>query len=198
MQRAPLFPLSSSSIRGLSLFLFDRVTLIELVGRQTCGEFGKNWTEGGMRAGAASAQKRPPLGKSERELFPAGVTPRETIFGHLLPSVANARATYLPEGYLRLRLRYQLVASSDPSSLRYGSQAGLCLNSAADFAAMADIDNQEQQAIVAGQLETDHRERLKKMRCFQPVVPIRFSISAKTSRRETGRLIFIVSPSCTW
>ena len=198
MSARPAYPLSSSSIRGLSLFLFDRVTLIELVGRQTCGEFGKNWTEGGMRAGAASAQKRPPLGKSERELFPAGVTPRETILWHLLPSVANARATYLPEGYLRLRLRYQLVASSDPSSLRYGSQAGLCLNSAADFAAMADIDNQEQQAIVAGQLETDHRERLKKMRCFQPLVPIRFSISAKTSRRETGRLIFTVSPSCTW
>jgi hypothetical protein len=86
-------------------------------------------------------------------LFSVVVTPRETIFWHLLPSVANARATYLPEGYLRLRLRYQLVASSDPSSLRsgspsLGSQARLCLNSAADFAAMADIDNQDQQAIV--------------------------------------------------
>ncbi len=33
-QRAPLIPLSSSSIRGLSLFPFERVTLIELVGRQ--------------------------------------------------------------------------------------------------------------------------------------------------------------------
>jgi len=31
----PAYPLSSSSIRGLSLFLFDRVTLSELVGRQT-------------------------------------------------------------------------------------------------------------------------------------------------------------------
>ena len=75
------------------------------------------------------------------------------ILFHLLPPVANARATYLPEGYLRLRLRYQLVASSDPSSLCYGSpslggQTRLWLNSAVDFAAMADIDNQDQQAIV--------------------------------------------------
>jgi hypothetical protein len=31
---------------------------------------------------------------------------------------------------------------------------------------MADIDNQDQQAIVAGQLETDHRERLKKSAAF--------------------------------
>ena len=95
------------------------------------------------------------MGKSERELFPAGVTPRETIFCHLLSSVADDRATYLLEGYFRLRLRYQLVASSDPSSLRYGSpslgwQTRPCLNSAVDFAAMADIDNQDQQAIVAG------------------------------------------------
>ena len=50
-----------------------------------------------------------------------------------------ARATYLPEDYLRLRLRcqliakatylakprYQLVASSDPSSLRFGSRTRL-------------------------------------------------------------------------
>ena len=32
-ERCPAYPLSSSSIRGLSLFPFERVTLIESVGR---------------------------------------------------------------------------------------------------------------------------------------------------------------------
>ena len=41
---------------------------------------------------------------------------RTNVLGRLI-----ATATYLPEDYLRLRLRYQLVASSDPSSLRFGS-----------------------------------------------------------------------------
>ena len=37
-QRAPLYRLSSSSIGGLSLFLFERVTLFELVGRQSVSQ----------------------------------------------------------------------------------------------------------------------------------------------------------------
>ena len=99
------------------------------------------------------ALTRAPLKASVRRLCLRRVSGANTIFCHPLPSVANARATYLPEGYLRLRLRYQLVASRDPSSLCYGSpslggQTRLWLNSAVDFAAMADIDNQDQQAIV--------------------------------------------------
>jgi len=61
--------------------------------------------------------------------------------------------------------------SLDATHLRYGSpslgwQTRPCLNSAVDFAAMTDIDNQNQQAIVARQLETDHRERPKKIAAF--------------------------------